>query len=103
MLAKCTYYCARWPEADVPADSPIWMHYEIDRSADAVLRTIEIFEDGRVTRNGIDLEQRNGDHCPSLIDCSLSEGFDGVEMKPMSHAEFEALWAKGVDKPVWFA
>ncbi|QIG81590.1 hypothetical protein [Stakelama tenebrarum] len=79
------------------------MLYEIDRSADAVLRTIEIFEDGRITRNSIDLEQRNGYHCPSLIDCSLNEGFDGVGVEAMPHDEFEALWAKGVDTPVWFA
>jgi len=97
-----TYHRSRWPDAEVSADSPLWLHYEISKSADAVLRTIEIFEDGRITRNSVDLEQRNGDHCPSLIDCSLREGFDGVEMKTMPHDEFEALWEEGVDTPVWF-
>jgi len=81
----------------------LWLHYEISKSADAVLRTIEIFEDGRITRNSIDLAQRNGNHCPSLIDCSLNEGFEGVEMEAMNRAEFEVLWATGADTPVWFA
>jgi len=81
---------------------PAWLHYEVSEVADAVIRTIEVFADGRITRNSIEIEQRHGDHCPSLIDVSLSEGFDGLELQTMSREGFEALWQQGVDTPVWF-
>jgi hypothetical protein len=96
------FYRARWPDSEVPADSPLWLHYEVSRSADAVLRTVDVFEDGRVNRNSIEIEQRNGDDCPSLIDCSLIEGFADVDLEEMPRAAFEALWKRGVDTPFWF-
>lgn len=102
MIADRIYCRAHWPSADVPADSPSWLHYEISTSADAVLRTIDVFEDGRIARNSIELEQRNGNHCPSLIDCSLNEAFKGLEVEEMPRAAFEALWECGTDTPFWF-
>ena len=102
VIADRIYYRAHWPGADAPADSPLWLHYEISKFADAVLRTVEVFENGRIARNSIELEQRNGDHCPSLIDCSLNEAFDGLEIEEMTRADFEALWERGADTPFWF-
>ena len=96
------YYRLRWPDAEVPAEAPLWLHYEISQMADAVLRTVEVFEDGRVTRNSIEIEQRHGDHCPSLIDTSLSDGFEGLDLEEMLPSVFEDLWGRGVDTPIWF-
>lgn len=96
------YFRARWPDAKVPADSPIWMLYEVDQAADNVLRIVEVFEDGRITRNSIQIEQGNGDHCPSLFDMSVAESFEGVELEAMTQVTFGALWQRGVDRPFWF-
>jgi hypothetical protein len=96
------YFRARWPDAEVPPEEPLWLHYEIDSGADAVLRTVDVFADGRITRNSIELEQRHGDDCPSLIDCSLDEGFAGANLERIAREEFENLWEKGVDTPFWF-
>jgi hypothetical protein len=66
---------ARWPDAEVSPDAPTWLHYELDDEADAVVRTVEVFASGAVHRNSLEIEQRGGRPCPSLIDCSLAEGF----------------------------
>jgi hypothetical protein len=92
---------ARWPEPEVRPDEPLLLFYELDEQADAVVRSAEVFADGRVTRNSIEIEERSGEPCPSLIDCSLARGFDGVDLDEISGEEFEAVWAKGVDEPFW--
>lgn len=97
------YVRGRWPDPDVPDGEPTWLLYEIDDEADAVTRSAEIFDDGRVLRNSIEIEERDGRSCPSLIDVSLSEGFGGADLEEISDREFEALWAKGVDTPFWNA
>lgn len=92
---------ARWPDQEVPAGSPIWLLYELDDDADAVVRSVEIFPDGLIARNSIEIETREGRSCPSLIGCSLAEGFAGVNFDPISRDEFEDLWTKGRDTPFW--
>lgn len=94
---------ARWPEPEVPPGEPLWLFYELDEQADAVIRSVDLFADGTATRNSIEIEERTGEPCPSLIDCSLADGFDGVELDEISGAEFEVVWEKGVDKPFWNA
>jgi hypothetical protein len=96
------YLRMRWPDPIVPEGEPEWLLYEISRGQDAVLRSVDLYADGRITRNSIEIEQRHGDHCPSLIDQSLDEGFGGVDLIPIERAEFEKLWALGIDKPFWF-
>lgn len=91
-----TYFGLPWPEPDLPAGAPEWMYYEIDEAQDAVSRSIEVFPDGRIERNSIEIEERRGD-CPSLIDVSLQEGFEGTEPREMSQDDFEKLWLNGVD------
>ena len=59
------YYRARWPEEAVPAREPLWFYYEIDEGEDIVTRSIEIFDDGMIKRNSLELERRTGDHCLS--------------------------------------
>jgi hypothetical protein len=100
--APTAYFRGRWPDAEVPPGEPLWLHYEIDFGADAVLRSVDVFADGCITRNSIELEQRHGDACPSLIDCSLDEGFARAKLEEIPRETFEALWDKGVDTPFWF-
>ena len=92
---------ARWPEPVIPEGEPTWLLYEIDDAADAVTRTVDIFDEGKVTRNSIEIEERDGRSCPSLINVSLAEGFAAADLEEISAEEFEAAWARGVDAPIW--
>lgn len=96
------YYCGRWPEEPVPDGEPTWLFYEVDIEADAVLRTADVFADGQVARNSVALEERHGDKCSSLIDCSLECLFADGKLQEISHEQFEECWTKGVDTPFWF-
>ena len=102
-LDALRYVRARWPDPEVPPGEPLWLHYELDDQADAVVRTVDLYPDGAITRNSIEIEERGGTPCPSLIDCSLSDGFAGVELAEIPSEEFEKLWARGLDKPFWNA
>lgn len=99
---QLVYLCGRWPDDDIPREEPEWVLYEISRARDAVLRSIAVFSDGTIARNSVDLEQRKGDDCPSLVDQSLADAFMEAPVSEVSKDEFEALWAKGVDTPFWF-
>lgn len=57
----------------------------------AVVRSAEVFADGSVARNSIEIEESDGKLCPSLIDCSLAEGVDGVDAEQITPEEFEAV------------
>lgn len=92
---------ARWPDREVPAGSPEWLLYELDEKADAVTRTVELFQNGFIARNSIEIEESGGVPCPSLIDVSLAEGFDGIELDPITRDEFDQAWADGKDTPFW--
>jgi hypothetical protein len=90
-----------WPESEVQPGEPGWLFYELDEESDVVVRSANVFADGAVARNSIEIEERSGKPCPSLIDCSLAEGFAGVALEPISREEFEQIWAKGIDTPFW--
>lgn len=96
-----TYFRLPWPEPDLPAGEPDWLYYEINHAEDAVSRFVETFPDGRIARNSIEIETRNGGQCPSLIDTSLREGFEGIRPEEISRERFEEFWRQGVDTPVW--
>lgn len=100
-MAELKHLRTRWPDAEIPEGEPTWLLYELDEQADAVVRSVELFADGHATRNSIEIEGRSGKACPSLIDCSLAEGFDGVDAEQITAGEFDAAWARGVDKPFW--
>jgi len=95
--AKCP-----WPDEKAPAGEPSWLFYEIDESADAVTRSVWIYADGLVTRNSIEIEERSGESCPSLIDCSLEQGFEGADLEAITADQFEQVWDSGVDTPFWY-
>lgn len=100
--APLQYFRGRWPDEIVPDGEAEWCLYEISREKDAVLRTVELFADGRITRNSIEIEQRHGDACPSLIDTSLDDGFAGADLIEIDQATFEDYWRRGTDTPFWF-
>ena len=96
------HYRLRWPDTVVPEGEPTWILYEVDKVGDAVLRTVDLYDDERITRNSIEIEERSGKSCPSLIDDSLSKAFQGLDRQPITKKEFEASWQAGKDKPFWF-
>lgn len=91
----------RWPDDVLPAGEPEWLFYELEDAADRVLRSVELFPDGRVQRNSIEIEERNGDSCPSLWGVSVTEGLEGLSPAEISASEFEEAWRTGIDAPVW--
>lgn len=96
------YFRGCWPDEVVPEGEAEWRLYEISRTQDAVLRTVDLYSDGRVTRNSIEIEQRHGDDCPSLIDTSLDDGFSDADLTAIDRDEFEQHWKRGTDEPFWF-
>jgi hypothetical protein len=100
--SSLTYFRDRWPDDPIPDGEWEWCLYEISYEQDAVLRTVEIYPDGRITRNSIEIEQRHGDDCPSLIDCSLEEGFAGASPEEIGSEAFQEHWNLGTDQPFWF-
>jgi hypothetical protein len=96
------YYRGRWPEAEVPEGEPLWLYYEVDTEKDVVLRTVEVYPDGRIERNSIALEERNGASCPSLVDGPFMVLVQRVPLEEIKRDVFEVLWVRGRDKPVWF-
>ena len=91
----------RWPEAEVPPGEPMWLLYELNEQEDAVVRSVDLFPDGTITRNSIAIEESGGKPCPSLIDCPIAEGFAGTNPEEIPIDEFEKLWMQGTDKPFW--
>jgi hypothetical protein len=85
----------------LPAGEPEWLLYELDEAADQVTRSIQMFPGGKVDRNSIEIEERNGDSCPSLWGVSIIEGLEGLSPSEISASEFEEAWRTGIDAPVW--
>jgi hypothetical protein len=95
-------YAGRWPDPEVPPDEPTWLYFEVDTVADVVLRTVDVFADGRIERNSIALEERKGDRCVSLVGGPFMETVRGVPLDQITALEFEDLWRQGTDTPFWF-
>ena len=75
--------------------------YEVDDEADKVVRTAEVFADGAVRRNSVELEERAGVPIRSLIAVSVRDAFPGASLKEIEAAAFEAIWSRGTDAPFW--
>jgi hypothetical protein len=95
------YYRGPWPDKIVPDGQPQWLLYEVDEASDDVLRSVEIFPDGHITRNSVELEQRNGHDCQSLIDVGWHEGVAEANLEKISAETFEELYRRGADTPLW--
>lgn len=78
------------------------MYFEVDTVADVVLRTVNVFADGRIERNSIALEERKGDRCVSLVDGPFMETLPSSPLDLITAVEFEELWQRGTDTPFWF-
>ncbi len=94
-----SYYRGRWPDEQVPPDSPVWLHYEVDLVRDAVLRSVELFAGGYSQRNSLELEKRDGFPCISLWRDAAAALIVESKLESISAGEFEELWQKSVDKP----
>lgn len=100
--APRSYYRGRWPDEIIQEGEPLSLLYEVDEAADIVLRSVEVFADGHITRDSVELEQRNGDYCPSLFDGSWREGVADAKLERISVETFEEFYQQGVDVPFWF-
>ena len=92
------YFRGRWPEDEVPAGEPLWSHYEVDPTLDVVLRSVEVFEDGHLERNSIELEERCGRPCVSIAHGPFMFVAAQAQLESIVAGDFEKLWERGVDK-----
>jgi hypothetical protein len=99
---RLSYYRLPWPEKVIPDGAPRMFFYEVDVEADLVLRWVEIFPDGRIERNSVELEQANGDTSPSLFEHPWSERDADIEIHEIQVDDFEGEWTEGKDTPCWF-
>lgn len=100
-MSELTYLAGTWPEPIVPPGEPSELYYEVDRATDNVLRLVHKFRDGTFRRGSIEIEERSGTPCPSLIEEPASQAFEHAGLVEISEAEFESLWSQGVDTPFW--
>jgi len=101
--ALIQYFRGRWPDEEVPEGEPVWFLYEVNATADSVLRTIEIFADGATIRNSIEIEAANGLSINSLIEGPFMQLVGDHWVEAISKREFENLWERGIDRPFWSA
>lgn len=97
------HYRGRYPGDDIPPDMPIWFFYEVDVEGDNVLRSMEVFADGSVTRNSLEIEARHGQRWESLADGPFMEDIEDMGLSVCGAEEFEKVWARGNDTPFWNA
>ncbi|WP_155914554.1 hypothetical protein [Asticcacaulis sp. AC460] len=93
------YVRGKWPEVVVPADTPVWLYYEVNIDDEVVLRTVETFTDGTHVRNSLSLEERDGFACASLVHGPFGELTIDWPLEEIEASEFENLWIVSVNKP----
>ena len=94
------YYRGLWPEEVIPDGEPKLLLYAVDIETDCVLRTVDIYPDGRLERNNFELEARNGGKFTSLVKGSFRELMADWEFDLIEALEFESLYEKSIDKPL---
>ena len=92
------YYRGRWPEEPIPDGEPIWLFYEVDKLATRCCELVTYSPMGALLATVWYMSSGTGDECPSLIDCSLGDLFDGGKLEEIPCEQFE----EGIDAPVWF-
>ena len=92
------YFKGRWPEEPIPEEEPTWFLYEVELASDRVLRSVEVYEDGRAERNSLALEQRAGAPCVSLAHGAFLKGIEDDVLAPISAEAFAEAWAGSIDK-----
>jgi hypothetical protein len=97
------YYRATWPDEEAPPGEPKWYLYEVDLEKDNVLRDVQIFDDGSVNRNSLDIEARYGPRFDSLCDSPFLPLIDEVPMTEITQEEFQSYWSRGRDRSFWNA
>jgi hypothetical protein len=93
------YVCGPWPEVPIPLGAPCWLCYEVNEVTDSVLRSVEIFADGSSHRNSLQLQERDGFVCTSLVHGSFRAIVTGVMLERIEPERFEQLWNTAQDIP----
>ena len=93
-----SHFRGRWPEKEIPPEEPVWLHYEVDVVRDAVLRSVELFADGRSERNSVELEARNGFPCVSIVHGPFMKVVAASGLEPIDAKDFEELWRRSSDR-----
>lgn len=97
---KLAYFRGHWPDDIIPNGAPKWLLYEVDTLSDCVLRTVEIYSDGRLFRNNLELEARFGGEFTSLVEGAFMELTSDWNLEVLGKSEFETLYAKSTDQPL---
>jgi hypothetical protein len=92
------YFRGRWPDDEIPIGEPLWLYFEVDPALDVVLRTVDMFEDGHLVRNSIELEQRDGFPCVSIVHGPFLSFAAEAQLASIEAQEFEELWARSIYK-----
>ena len=74
-MTELRYIEAPWPDTQVRPGAPEILFYEVDDDGDVVLRLVEKFADGALTRNSIEIEAQAGFGCQSLFEILAAEAF----------------------------
>jgi hypothetical protein len=93
-----SHFRGRWPDEAVPPEVPVWLHYEVDVASDVVLRSVEVFADGRSERNSVELEARDGFPCLSIVHGPFMQVVADAGLEPIDAQDFEELWRRSADK-----
>jgi len=82
----------------IPPDQPVWLHYEVDVVRDVVLRSVELFADGRSERNSVELEARDGFPCVSIVHGPFMQIVTDAGLELIDAEDFEELRRRSSDK-----
>ena len=97
---KLEYYRGRWPEEVTPDGEPELLLYAVDIETDCVLKTVDIYPDGRLERNNFELVARYGGEFTSLVEGSFKELTSDWDLDVIEEFEFVCLYEKSTDKPL---
>lgn len=92
------YHKGRWPDPAIPDGEPEWLLYETDATTDCVLRTVDIFPDGKAVRNWLANEGRHGPPVASLVEGDFLANVGEWRLMEIDGPAFEALWQSAADK-----
>ena len=95
------YYQWKVEEENKESDLPVQLFYEVAAEADNVLRWVQIFADGSVARNSLEIEAAHGQRWESLTDGPFMAHLEDMDMLDCTADEFETAWARGKDTPFW--
>jgi hypothetical protein len=83
-----------WPEKTVPVGEPDWIYNEVETDTDCVIRTVDLYPDGRAVRNSVALS--------GGLSLVYADFWSDKEVRKLltqiSEEEFLEVWDKATDK-----